>query len=496
MPTTPQVIVELGLGGGAGLGSPYLILGEPASVLGTALLAPATVLYQVPDTDLNSFTCSRGASTGGPLISYEAGQATVTLVNMQGQYDPDNYQGPFAAAAGWTAACQASGSDTSHFKVSTADSLDIYEGDWVRFTAVAGAYMVTSLAAPSGGSVQIAITPAAPSVIGSGTAARYQTMLTPNVIVRIRAVWGGVSYPVWAGYVTDWDPQYTGPEASYCVLTATDGLGYLSQDGLRTELGSPVGAGELSGTRVNRILDSAGWATGTSWRSVESGNSMMLGTTLGGTPLTELQLVTDSELGGFWMSPSGKATFRARRTVLTRAMSVTPQATFGSGPGELPYTDRDLEHASSRLVNQVTAGNSAGEQTTTNDSAAQARYGLRPFSRTDLLIFAGDLWQWVKLILYQDKDPEQWFSALTIDPRVSPAVFYPLVLGLDFRDRITIRRRPPGMLLVSRDVFIQGVSHEYRRGFWGARWTLQSAAKYNDFLILGTGIIGHDLLAF
>jgi hypothetical protein len=98
-------------------------------------------------------------------------------------------------------------------------------------------------------------------------------------------------------------------------------------------------------------------------------------------------------------------------------------------------------------------------------------------------------------VLYQCKDPEQWFAALTADPRIKPDLMYPQVLGRDFGDRITIRRRPPGMPMISRDVFVRGVQHDYRAGYWNTRWALQSAVKYSDFLILGTGIIGHDLLA-
>jgi len=48
---------------------------------------------------------------------------------------------------------------------------------------------------------------------------------------------------------------------------------------------------------------------------------------------------------------------------------------------------------------------------------------------------------------------------------------------------------------VSRDCFIRGVSHEYRRGFWTTRWVLQSALKYG-FLLFDTGVFDHDRLAF
>jgi hypothetical protein len=495
--TTPQVIVELGLAAGAAVPGSYMVFGDPSSLLGTAEYAPDNLLYQVPDTELNSFSCSRGAVRASePLITYEAGQATITLVNQDGQYDPDNFQGPFAYAAGWSATTFAGGATVNNFVVSAADALKINVGDWVRFSVQPGGYQVIAVGVPSGGSAGVIVTPNAPGVLGAGTATQYHTMLTPQVAVRIRAVWDGTAYPLWAGFVTDWDPQYSGPEASYCVITAADGLGYLAQDGLRAELGAPVGEGELSGTRVNRILDSASWPGGSIHRDVDAGNSAMTGTTLPGTPLSELQAVADSELGAFYMSADGKAAFRSRRAILTGAMSAASQATFGSGAGELPYADRDLEHASARLANIITAGTDGGVPVTVQDTDSVTRYQARPFTRTDLLLEdPGEPLQWASLILYQCKDPEQWFAALAIDPRAAPDLLYPQVLGRDIGHRITVRRRPPGMPVISRDVFIRGAAHEYRQGYWRTAWALQSALKY-DFLIFGTGVYGRDRMAF
>ncbi len=564
-PVIPTARVYLGLTGGAAIPAQYLILGDPAlGLLDTGQLAPDGLMAMVDPHQVNGFTCSRGSSRiDGPMISYEAGTASITLINQDGRWDPDNYTGPYAAAAGWTAKtlpwtfataftgttttfvvttaqsaqitvgdtfrdtgpgqvlagpftvtaigvpsgglvsvtftpaapAPIAGGDTllqyatapadgTTFTVSAADALKIQPGDWVRFSAVAGGYLVTAVPAPSAGFVAVGITPAAGQVIGGGIAYQYQTQLTPMVSVRIVATWAGTAYPLWSGYVTDWDPQYSGPDASYCVVTCMDGLGYLAQDGLRITLGTPVGAGEDAGARVTRILDSAGWPGAASHRDIDTGISLLQGTLLDGPPLSELQLVADSELGGFWMSPGGKAVFRNRHAILQRPESATSQAIFGSGASELPYTERELEHASTRLINTVPVAIAGGVTVTYTDTDSAARYMTRAYPREDLLLMTGgEAQQWAGLILYQNKDPEQWYAGLTVDPRASPAALYPVVLGSDVGWRITARRRPPGMPMIFRDCFIRGITHTYSQMFWQTTWVLQSAAKY-VFLIL------------
>jgi len=497
MPTVPQVILELGLGAGALIPDQYAQFDDPVRGLyDTGQYAPDDIMLDASHY-LNSFTCTRGTTRAdGPLIVYEAGQATITLINQTGYFDPDNYTSPFTRDQGWSVPISAAATDGTFFVVSTANAAQIFVGDWVAFTAVAGGYKVTAIGAPSGGNVNVSITPTAPSNITSGTAIQQATMITPQVRVVISAVWAGVAYPLWTGNAIDWDPQYTGPEASYCVLTAEDGLGYLAQDGLLTELGSPVGYGEQSGARVNRILDAAAWPTGSQHRSVDAGDYPVQGTVMSGSALDELQATADAELGSVWVTASGQFRFTRRGAILDSARSQNSQGILGSGAAEMPYTDRDLEHYASRIVNTVKGGVVDGVVQTATDSASVSRYRARVFERTDLLLLTDpDALVWANLILYQNKDPEQWFSSVTIDPRANPAVLFPVVLGAEMTDRYTIRRRPPGMPMVERDAFVRGMTHEYSKGSWKTTWVLQSAARYN-FCVYDEGVYDHDRFAF
>jgi hypothetical protein len=79
--------------------------------------------------------------------------------------------------------------------------------------------------------------------------------------VRIRAVWNGVTYPIFRGYADDFLPSYQGNFWTYTTMPATDGMVLLPPTA--PSWPSPVGAGEDSGARTSRILDVAGWPTRT-----------------------------------------------------------------------------------------------------------------------------------------------------------------------------------------------------------------------------------------
>lgn len=144
--------------------------------------------------------------------------------------------------------------------------------------------------------------------------------------VRIRAVYGGITYAIFYGYADDWVPSYQGNSWTYTTLPATDGSVLLSGVD-RAALASPVGASEYSGDRVTRILNAAGWPA--TDRVIDGGDTTLQATTMAGTPLAELQLVQDTEQGEFYIDAQGRAVFRERRATLSNDRSTDVQARFG-----------------------------------------------------------------------------------------------------------------------------------------------------------------------
>lgn len=152
------------------------------------------------------------------------------------------------------------------------------------------------------------------------------TQVTPMRAVRIRAIWGNVTYDLFRGFADEWRINYADPSWSEVVLTASDAFKVFGN--IDRLAGASVGASEDSGARVNRILDAIGWPA--TDRQVAVGNSTLQATTLAANMLTELQLTEDSELGEFYIDGAGRVVFRNRQGLLADSRSVNAQGAFGS----------------------------------------------------------------------------------------------------------------------------------------------------------------------
>ena len=82
-----------------------------------------------------------------------------------------------------------------------------------------------------------------------------------------------------------------------------------------------------------------------------------------------------------------------------------------------------------------------------------------------------------------------------------PATFdglWPQVLRREFGDRITVIRNPPGGGTITRDCFIRGVSHQGSADDWRTQWVLQSATRYQFFILdhPSMGVLDVNALAY
>jgi hypothetical protein len=314
------------------------------------------------------------------------------------------------------------------------------------------------------------------------------SQVTPMRQVRVVADYAGISYPVFTGYADAWDISYDGPSVSMCVLTATDATKVLANFD-RVALGSAVGAGELSGARVHRILDSASWPVGQ--RDIDAGDSALQGTTMDRSAWEELVMVQDSEIGQVFIDARGYVVFRERSANMSDAHSTTVQAAFGDDVGELPFVDHSIVYDDEGLANLVRIARTGGTQQTAQDASSQQQYLTHTHERTDLLMQTdADAANYAAFVLYQSREPELRFADLTISAHDDPGLMTH-ILGREFGDLITLTRRPPGGgPVTTRRCFIVGVTHEVPSpGEWRTTWALQSATKWS-FLTLDNSALG------
>jgi hypothetical protein len=318
------------------------------------------------------------------------------------------------------------------------------------------------------------------------------------VPVRISAVWGNVRYPIFRGFADSWQESavsFAGPESIW-TLSATDGFKILA--GITLPAVAAVGAGELTGARINRLLNAANWYTGQGGgaRIIAAGDSPLQATTFNGVVLDLIRLASDSELGQVYIDGSGAVVFRNRRALINESRSVNSQATFGDNPAgaELPCATIGRADDDTTIGNDIQATRVGGTQQEVTDAASIAMYLFpRTYSRSDLIVTGDvDALNWAGWVLYIAKSGEDRFDSITVDPQYQPTDLWPQVLGRDMGDRITGVRRPPNVTAVTRDGFISGVSHTFdaTNSTWLTTWTLQDASKYGSFFTLDNAVTG------
>jgi hypothetical protein len=406
-------------------------------------------------------TITRGSSqVESPAIRYDAGTCTIPFINTDRRFDPTNLSGPYVAGG--------------------------------------------------------------------------KTQVLPRVQIRVSATYASVTYRLFTGFVDNWNLSWTPPFDAIATVTCTDGFEVLGNQA-RTPNTSNFGGGEDSGARVTRILDDCGWSAPN--RSITPGDSTVQPTYLGAptvgivplvtsntggttpavnvapkistsSPLDELQLTGETEMGELYVNGNGVLVFRHRHGLFEDARSVTPQAVFGDDPApattELDYADVTIDYGKTTLWNGAAIANAGGLVQQAADATSQqnppAGYGPRVYDQESLIADSDfQALAYAQWIVATSKNAQQKFATMTIDPRADTANLFPQVLGREIGDRITVKRRPPGGGTVTRDVFIRGVSHTFNDSAWSTGWVFQDATSLPQPFILDdavNGVLNQDPLGF
>lgn len=321
------------------------------------------------------------------------------------------------------------------------------------------------------------------------------TQVTPMRKVTVYATWNAVDYYLFTGFADSWDVDWYG---NTVVLTATDATKVLGNYNGPAQ--ASQGAGEATGARVNRVLDNAGWSTAD--RLVATGDSTVQATTLASAAWDEILLTADSENGQVFVDGQGRVVFRNRHDGYSNPRAIASQATFGDGTGEYPYESISLTYDDTQLANYVRIARTGGTEQLASDATSQATNLVRTFVRDDLTLTSdSECLSYADMVLYQWKDPELRVDNITVHPSaLSDTTVWPLLLGMSFGDRVTVRRRPftQSGSLVEREVFVRGLKHVIDARDWRTSLTFQSATKWAFFLLDNPtlGVLDTDALSY
>lgn len=324
----------------------------------------------------------------------------------------------------------------------------------------------------------------------------YYPDLVPLRQIIIYATYLGVDYYLFSGFITNYDTGfYQGNEdVSNVTLQCIDGFKLLAGSSLSTVAGAP--AGQLSGARVNALLDAIAWPQ--SLRLVDTGDSTLQadpGTSR--NALEALQTVENSEFGGFFIDSLGEARFISRTNLIKQP--ATSAYTFSDTGSDISYTNAVVAFDDTTILNDVTVTRSGGTVQNAKDQTSINTYFLHSGNRSGILVQTdAEALNQAQGILATRKDPEVRIDSIQlnlyddINPNKPKAG-----VDIELLDGVTVTKTMPGSTSVTQPSLVNGIHHDITKSSWMT--TLFTAEPLLAGFVLDStisGIIGEDVLSY
>lgn len=300
---------------------------------------------------------------------------------------------------------------------------------------------------------------------GDWNPANTNSIYYPNLIplrkIQIYADYLGVRYILFTGYITSYDLQFVrGLESTDKVVLQCVDAFRLFQNAQINNVPAAV-AGDLSGTRVNDLLDLTDWPA--SLRDINAGDSTLQDDPGGVRNLLDaIQTVEQSEFGAFFMDAEGRATFYDRDTV-SKYADATPYL-FSDDGVELPYANIDLAFDDALIVNDVTVTRLNGTAQNVFDQTSIDTYYIHAGTRDGILVQTDtEARNQAKMILDARKDTAVRFDSMTLNLMEDNSALVIAGLNMEIFNLANITKTMSGNTTITREVFVQGLQHDITR---------------------------------
>jgi len=323
----------------------------------------------------------------------------------------------------------------------------------------------------------------------------YAGLLNPMRKVQITATYSGVTYPIFSGFITGYStttPKDVG-EVVYTTITAVDAFRLAQNAQISTVTDSGA---QLSGTRINKILDQIGWPA--SMRDIDAGQTTMQADP--GTPRTALeamQVVEISEYGSLYVDASGSFVFQDR-AFTTSSVNGTPIVFNDNGTG-IQYFNALW------LLNDVLIYNSAqitrtgGTTQSASNQASIDKYFIHSYNQQNLLMETDtDALNYAKAYVASRAETSTRCDSITLDLYTDNYnAGITAALDLEFFDPITITTTQPGSSALTKTLQVFGVAHSITPNSWKTQFTTLEPI-IDGFILDSTlyGILDTSVLAY
>jgi hypothetical protein len=325
----------------------------------------------------------------------------------------------------------------------------------------------------------------------------YYNLLTPMKKVQITATYGGTTYPIFSGYITSYVTTY--PDESEADLATTTiqavdafRLAQLAQ--ISTVTGAT--AGELSGARVNDILDQISWPA--SQRDIDPGlTTLQADPGTNRTALQALFTVADSEYGAIYVDADNNFVFQDRG-VTAGSIGGTPTVFADDGSG-IDYFDATWILNDVLVFNKATITRTGGSPQVALNQDSIDKYFLHSYFLDNLLMQTDAVaLDYAKSYVASRQETSIRVDAIVLDlytPSYNAGIL--AALDLDFFDPITVKTTQPGGSLLEKTLQVFGVRMNITPNSW--KTTFTTLEPVIDAFILNNsiyGTLGYNVLSY
>jgi hypothetical protein len=327
------------------------------------------------------------------------------------------------------------------------------------------------------------------------TAGPYFNLLSPMRKVQITATYDGVTYPIFSGFITGYNtvtPRNAG-ELAYTTITAVDAMRLAQNAQISTVTGSA--AGNLSGTRVNQILDQIAWPA--TMRDVDAGlTTLQADPGTARTALAAMQTATTSEYGSLYVNANGSFVFQDR-SVTVGSVANTPTI-FNDDGTNIAYSNAVWKLDDTLIFNSASiTATGLGTQTATN-AASIAKYFIHSYNQQNLLMQTTDVaLNYARAYVASRQETTIRCDLLELDLYTDN---YDLgikaALGLDFFDNVTVTTNQPGVSTITKTLQIFGVSMYIRPNNWKVSFTTLEPILDGFLINTAYGVLGTNVFSY
>ena len=296
---------------------------------------------------------------------------------------------------------------------------------------------------------------------------------------------------LFVGNVEDWDFSYSPAGDSVAEVQAIDGFAVIAPETLH----AGTATAELTGARVQSVLDDIDWPTGQ--RRISAGRATLDDDVVsnGADSLAYLQKIELSEPGALFIGRDGFFTFLDRDDLQTYSSAVT----FGTAG--VPFTNVGVVFGTEEMTNAVSVtyygGTAVAGTAVAQDVTSQAAYGVIDQTYNTLLSTSADAQELADWLVGTYAQPRYRVDTLTVNLSTLSVVDAVSVESLELGDTVRVQWTPNNVgSAIDQYVTIDGIEHSASPAAHEVTFTLSQATV--AFILDDTffGTLNSNVLGF